>query len=130
MLHSIDRSAEVGGLLSDAERERWCLHVLPPTGLRVNFLQILDALPPMDLFLHDSDHSYLWQSFELQAALKKLGARGVLASDDCDGGYAFLDICQQANLRPVFLVEARKVFGLVFLKHPSAISSDNAAGVK
>ena len=115
-LHSIDRSAEVGCLLSDSESERWRLHVLQPKGLREHLLQILDAVPPIDLFLHDSDHSYFWQSFEMQAALKKLTSRGVLASDDCDGCYAFLDVCQQANLRPVFLVETRKVFGLAFLK--------------
>lgn len=121
-LHSIDRSPEVGCLLSDGERERWRLHVLQPKGLRKNFLQILDTVPPIDLFLHDSDHSYFWQSFEMQAALKKLSARGVLASDDCDGCYAFLDVCQQANLRPVVLVETRKVFGLAFLK-PQAETS-------
>jgi predicted O-methyltransferase YrrM len=115
-LHSIDRSAQVGCLLSGDERSSWHLHVLHPQGLRKHFLQILDALPAIDLFLHDSDHSYFWQSFEMQAALKKLSAKGVLASDDCDGGYAFLDVCHQANLRPVFLVEARKVFGLAFLK--------------
>jgi Methyltransferase domain len=127
-LHSIDLTAEVGCLLSDEERARWRLHVLKPKRRRDNFLQILDALPPIDLFLHDSDHSYFWQSFELQAALKELSAGGILASDDCDGRYAFLDVCQKANLRPVFLVETRKVFGFVFPKQTSATSSDDAAG--
>jgi predicted O-methyltransferase YrrM len=122
-LHSIDRSPEVGCLLSGGERERWRLHVLQPKGLRKNLLQILDAVPPIDLFLHDSDHSYFWQSFEMRAALKKLSARGVLASDDCDCCYAFLDVCQQANLRPAFLVETRKVFGLAFLKPQAETSS-------
>lgn len=127
-LHSIDLTADVGCLLSDEERAKWRLHVLKLKRRRDNFLQVLDALPPVDLFLHDSDHSYFWQSFELQAALKKLSAGGVLASDDCDGAYAFLDVCRQANLRPAFLVEMRKVFGLAFLKQPAEISSADAAG--
>lgn len=124
-LHSIDCSAEVGSLLSDQEKERWQLHVLPPKGLMGNFLHLIDTLPPIDLFFHDSDHSYFWQSFEIQAALKKLSPTGVLASDDCDGCYAFLDVCKQATLHPVFLVEMRKVFGLAFLKQPAqAVSPD------
>lgn len=115
LLHSIDRARDVGWLLSDEERERWRLHVLPRKNLKRSFSRILDSLPPLDVFLHDSDHTYLWQSFELQAALKKLTPGGVMASDDCDGGNAFLDVCRGSGVRPVVLVEARKVFGLVFL---------------
>jgi hypothetical protein len=115
----------VGCLLSDEERERWRLHVLQAKSLKRSFSQIIESLPPVNLFLHDSDHTYPWQSFELQAALKKLSPGAVLASDDCDGCYAFLDLCQQANLRPVILVETRKVFGLIFLKHQVESGSDN-----
>jgi len=113
-LHSIDRSPEVGSLLASEERERWSLHVLQAKSLKRSFLQILNELPPIDLFLHDSDHTYPWQSFELRVALKKLAPGGILASDDCDGCNAFLDFCQGVGLRPVILVETRKVFGLVF----------------
>lgn len=123
LLHSIDRSGEVGWLLSREERERWRLHVLPKKNLKRSFSQILDSLPPLDVFLHDSDHSYSWQSFELRTALKKLNPGGVLASDDCDCGYAFLDVCQASGLRPVVLVDARKIFGLVFLAQQRQASS-------
>lgn len=113
LLHSVDRSTEVGGLLDSAERQYWRLHVLSPAGLKKSFLNILETIPALDLFLHDSDHSYSWQAFELDAALKKIAAGGIVACDDCDSSYAFLDFCRDAGIRPAFLVETRKIFGLV-----------------
>jgi predicted O-methyltransferase YrrM len=127
MLHSIDRSPAVGSLLAGEERERWRLHLLQK-GLKSSFMQIVDALQPIDLFLHDSDHSYYWQAFELQATLKRLAAGGVLACDDCDGCNAFLDFCHSASFRPVILVESRKVFGLVFPEHQTEAVSTMRVG--
>jgi predicted O-methyltransferase YrrM len=113
LLHSVDRSAEVGGLLNSAERQYWRLHVLPSSGLKKSFLSILETLPSLDLFLHDSDHTYAWQAFELDAALKKIAAGGIVACDDCDSSYAFLDFCRETGLRPAILVETCKIFGFV-----------------
>jgi predicted O-methyltransferase YrrM len=115
-LNSIDRSIQVGGLLTQREREVWRLHVLKATDLKRSFLQILDSLPPLDLFLHDSDHNYPWISFELSAAIEKLTPDAVLVSDDCDSCFAFIDICQRLAVRPAILVESRKMFGLAFPK--------------
>ena len=129
LLHSIDRSEEVGCLLSGEERERWRLHVLPSRSLKTSFLQILASLPPVNLFLHDSDHTYQWQFFELQAALRKLAPGGVLASDDCDGSNAFLDVCRCCGVRPAILIEARKIFGLVFLQAQKPESSPLACEI-
>jgi predicted O-methyltransferase YrrM len=114
LLHSIDCSARVGSLVADEERERWKLHVLDLRDLKRSFAEVLQDLPPLNLFLHDSDHTSAWQSFELAAALKRLAPGGILASDDCDSCYAFLDVCRDAGLRPAFLVEKCKVFGLAF----------------
>jgi hypothetical protein len=112
MLHSTDCSIEVGSLLADKDREKWRLHVLDLHNLKKSFREVLKDLPPLDLFLHDSDHTNAWQSFELQAALKRLAPGGIVASDDCDSCYAFLDVCRSAGLQPAFLVERSKVFGL------------------
>jgi predicted O-methyltransferase YrrM len=124
LLHSIDRSPQVGGLLSGREHRIWRLHVLKLSDLKRSFLQILEALPPVDCFLHDSDHSYPWQSFELNAVMKKLTPEAVLAFDDCDSCFAFIDHCQALGVRPVVLVEKRKVFGLVFREQQAGIGSD------
>ncbi len=124
LLHSVDRSPGVGSLLGAEERERWRLHVLQRKGLKRSFMEILEPLQPIGFFLHDSDHTYPWQSFELQAAAKKLAPGGVLTSDDCDGCNAFLDFCRGAGVRPVILVETRKVFGLVFSEPTAENDSD------
>lgn len=113
LLHSVDRSSDVGGLLDSAERQYWRLHVLSSSGLKKSFLNILGTLPALDLFLHDSDHRYAWQTFELDAAFTKIAADGIIACDDCDSSYAFLDFCKGAGVRPTILVETRKIFGLV-----------------
>jgi predicted O-methyltransferase YrrM len=124
VLNSIDRSAQVGGLLTNRERERWRLHVLKPNDLKRSFLEVLDSLAPLDLFIHDSDHSYSWISFELNAAIKKLAPGAVLASDDCDCCFAFLDVCRQVGVQPAILVESRKIFGLAFPKREAGNVSE------
>jgi hypothetical protein len=121
VLHSIECSPDVGSLLGEGERKLWNLHVLDTRNLKKSFSQILVGLPPLDLFLHDSDHSHAWQAFELAAALKRLSPRGLIASDDCDGCFAFLDVCRGAHLQPVVLVEKRKVFGLAFKQLPMEV---------
>jgi predicted O-methyltransferase YrrM len=131
-LHSVDRSSEVGGLLTDLERKRWHLHVLRAKGLKKSFLGILQSLPPLDLFLHDSDHTYPWQIFELETVWSRLAPGAVLASDDCDCSYAFLDACQKKGVRPVILVEPRKVFGLIFTRgrvESGAVAASDQRGV-
>lgn len=114
ILHSIDREQNVGSLLRAGDRERWCLHTLERQRLKKSFVQILESLPSIGLFLHDSDHTYAWQRFELEAALKRLAPSGVLVSDDCDASYAFVDFCRDHNFSPSLLVEKRKVFGCIF----------------
>jgi predicted O-methyltransferase YrrM len=111
VLHSTDCSSEVGSLLSDRDREKWRLHVLDLHNLKKSFGEVLNDLAPIDVFLHDSDHANAWQFFELQTALKRLAPGGIVASDDCDSCYAFLDVCRGAGLQPAFLVERSKVFG-------------------
>jgi predicted O-methyltransferase YrrM len=129
LLHSIDCSPEVGSLLADQERDRWSLHVLDVDNLKRSFTQILEKLPSLDLFLHDSDHTNAWQTFELAAAMRKVSPGGVVLSDDCDGCYAFLDVCRNTGLRPVVLVERRKIFGLIFTELPKQRSMHVGADI-
>ena len=77
-LHSYDIADDVGACVTD--RTRWTLHIREP-------------LPssPIDLFLHDSDHSYANQSAEYVAAWSILRPGGLLLSDDVDWSCAFLD---------------------------------------
>ena len=111
-LHSVDIADNVGTLLNDEERENWTLHILDSPQRR-SFSKILDSIQPLELFVHDSDHTYGWQMFEYRAAYKALGGNGVLLSDDIDHSYAFVDFCAEINKRPILLLDTRKVTGLI-----------------
>ena len=110
-LHSVDVSRQVGSLLTEAEKREWTLHVAD--GSKAGFREVLETIPAIDLFIHDSDHSYWWQSFELESALGHVSPGGIIASDDCDKSYAFLDFCASLPAGAFLLHDSRKVFGLV-----------------
>lgn len=84
-LHSVDLPGgppgpfEYGHLIPDRCRDRWEFHrgdageVLP---------DLLEAVAPVDLFLHDSDHRLPHMRFEYETALPHIEPGGVLASHD------------------------------------------------
>ena len=57
-LVSCDISANAGGILTPEEREAWTLKVLDPGSPKRALLSALDQVGPIDVFVHDSDHSY------------------------------------------------------------------------
>jgi predicted O-methyltransferase YrrM len=115
-LTSCDISATCGGILSPEDRRRWTLEVVSPTSPRRAFSAVLGRMPPLDVFVHDSDHSYRWQMFELESALGRMTPGGLLGCDDADASYAFIDFAARVGVAPTMLVERRKVFG--FMRAP------------
>jgi predicted O-methyltransferase YrrM len=113
-LWSVDVVPEAGDLArrSPAVR-RWQFAVLPARGRAAAFRRTIRPLRPLDAFLHDSDHSYPWQSFEYREAWSDLAPGGWLLSDDIDASYAFLDFARRHGLRPWVLVGPRKLFGVL-----------------
>ncbi len=73
------------------------------------------SLAPIDLFIHDSDHSYLWQRMELDTALHSAAPHAIIACDDASDSYAFMEFCRQYTMGAVYLIETTKVFGLIRL---------------
>jgi predicted O-methyltransferase YrrM len=69
--------------------------VLPP---------LLASLDAVDLFLHDSDHSYAHMYWEFETAWPRVGPTGLLVSDDVLANDAFADFCRKESLasRTVF----------------------------
>jgi len=121
-LHSVDVGRDVGGLL-ERERANWSLNVLDTKDPSRSFSSLLDALPSLDLFLHDSDHSYRWQEWELSCITPKLSSGGVVAFDDADSSWAFLDHCANSGTRPVLLLDRRKVFGVLMSRGATPLPS-------
>jgi predicted O-methyltransferase YrrM len=110
-LHSIDLSDNVGKLIVDGRR--WHLHLLDSSNLKKTFAAVVGALPRIDLMVHDSDHSYQWMRHELETVFPRMSSGGVLACDDVNICYGMIDFCVAHNLKPLLLLEKRKVFGLL-----------------
>lgn len=66
----------------------------------------------VDLWLHDSNHGFSWQSFEYKLAHEKLKSGGLLVSDDIDASTAWSTVVPHVfqNLSGVF--DNRKFFGV------------------
>jgi len=95
-LHSIDlpplgKNGDdfVGWFVPQELRSRWMLHrgqssrLLPP---------LLAGVDTIDLFIHDSLHTYRNMTHEFRFAWAALRAGGVLVSDDIEGNSAFAEL--------------------------------------
>jgi predicted O-methyltransferase YrrM len=114
-LHSTDHDGRAGPLVDAAERTRWTLHVVDWKRPRRSWAALVHRIGPLDVFFHDSDHAYTWQRREYEDALRHLRPGGVLASDDIQASYAYLDACGAHGLQPVILVEEWKMAGVARL---------------
>src|SRR5262249_36859969 len=75
-LYSVDVSRDVGALVGEGKHTSWHLKVLGPD-VRQELREIANIIPDIDMFFHDSDHTYLGQLFEYRVALGRMqGQRG------------------------------------------------------
>jgi predicted O-methyltransferase YrrM len=102
-LYSIDVPSErlprgeAPGWIVDAElRHRWTLRIGPSSEL---LPPLLKELVSIDMFLHDSLHTYENMMFEYRAAWPYLTARGLLLSHDVGRHTAFFDFAREVGKR-------------------------------
>jgi len=99
---------EIGGLVPSWLKYRWNLkigdskQVLP---------SIVSRIASIDLFYHDSDHSYEHMMFEFKTVWNALRANGALCSDDVNLNTSMRDFAS-AQKRQYLCVQQR--FGLIF----------------
>lgn len=86
-----------GWIVPDSLRKRWKLYLGDSQKL---LPEILGDLGRVDIFLHDSDHSYENMLFEFEQGFPKLTPGGLLMSDDTHLHTAWDDFCAKHNLRP------------------------------
>ncbi len=119
-LYSFDVDERALSSVTGAIRERW-------TPVIVNSKSAMEDLRSwahsksgeVDVWYHDSDHSYEWQRAEFELALNALASGGVLVSDDIDGNEAFADFAlSHPTIVCTALFDARKLCGFA-LKSPS-----------
>lgn len=97
---AIPPGKEPGWMIPAPLRERWSLTVgrsqdeLPP---------LLERLGAIDLFVHDSEHSYECMDFEFRAAWPALREGGALVADDWNWNEAFAELARDVDRRPIML---------------------------
>ena len=113
-LISVDIKNDVGAVVPKSLKDNWDLKVLEGD-LRNSFKNLVLSIPKIDIFLHDSDHSYSWQSFEYNIVFNKINKNGLLISDDIDSSCAFIDFYRKlkSNYEMLNFVTDRKVLGII-----------------
>jgi predicted O-methyltransferase YrrM len=97
---AIPPGKEPGWMIPPDLRERWHLTVgrsqdeLPP---------LLARLGTIELFVHDSEHSYECMDFEFRTAWPALAEGGALVADDWNWNEAFAELARDAGRAPVML---------------------------
>ncbi|HVB55869.1 MAG TPA: class I SAM-dependent methyltransferase [Candidatus Acidoferrales bacterium] len=106
----------VGALIPDELKDRWQLFRGPTRRLMP---QLLPRLERVDMFVHDSLHTYRNMKREFEQVWPQLKPGGVLIADDVEGNRAFEEFSE--TVRPilsVMLAEGNKnsLFGLMVKK--------------
>ena len=106
-LYSIDLpmmgKGEVGILVPDNLKARW--ELIFGVGFR-EMKRLRKRINEIEIFIHDSDHSYYGQKAEYGVALKWLAKDGILISDDV-GNDAFLEASEESGRYPMILPQEK-----------------------
>jgi len=79
-----------------------------------SFITAMESIKTVDLFYHDSDHSYGNQMLEYSVAWELLNpGAGILMSDDVNWSGAFLDFSKKVNRIPLLLADGGKFSGII-----------------
>ena len=91
---NIPQGKNLGWLVPNDLRNRWTLKI----GLVKNILvPILDELGKIDIFFHDSEHTYENMMYEFRNAWSHIRKGGLLLSDDVDWNNSFSDFAREVN---------------------------------
>lgn len=105
----VPQDKEVGFTIPANLRTRWKLHL----GLSSNVLpKVLSELGQIDIFVHDSEHTYKNMMFEYQTAWPSIKANGIPLLHDVRWNTAFSDFCIQVNRRPALSGQISSLGGL------------------
>ena len=112
-LHSFDTNPQCSNVSS---QDNWHFHHLRKP-FKSKLRKTVMNIGQVDLWIHDSDHSKDWQTFEYQLAIKYLKPRGgTLVSDDIDSSSAFSQVCKNSKGSGFALFDRSKLFGFVRMK--------------
>jgi Methyltransferase domain len=108
-----DSDRYVGAAIPEEIKSRWKLHrgaskrVLP---------KLLDSIGTVDIFVHDSLHTYRNMTWEFKAILPHLSSNGIIIADDIQGNQAFNELHQQVRFWQVIRSEEKQsLFGIAII---------------
>ena len=108
-LYSIDVNPESTAVYDGEHKWNFVLLEGPRKYHLTKFAQLIQ---PVDLWIHDSDHTYKWQKFEYGLARKSLAKGGILVSDDIDTSAAFGEFVMKNRGQGSAIFDGRKFFGV------------------
>jgi len=80
-----------------------------------SFVNSMNEIKRVDLFYHDSDHSYDNQMLEYLTAWEMLNPEnGIIVSDDANWSNDFIDFSKMVNRVPFLLSDGGKFTGVIF----------------
>jgi predicted O-methyltransferase YrrM len=101
---------ESGWIVPDSLRYWWRLHLGRSRDLLPG---LLSQLKEIDIFFHDSEHTYENMWFEYNLAWGYIKKNGLLLSHDVNWNSAFFDFCEMKSIKPIVL---HGNLGLIFKK--------------
>ena len=114
-LHSIDsvfrpwqNEDMIGTIIPEDLRKRWSLNL----GKSSDILQeTFDKLVDVDIFVHDSLHTYKNMMYEFECAEKNLNGQGMIISDDVLDNDSFFNFTSKKRLEN-YLIKVKDDSGL------------------
>lgn len=94
----VPEGREPGWLVPDHLRSRWQL-ILGDS--KVELPKLLDSLPAVNIFYHDSDHSYEAMMLEFNTVWPKIPTSGFLLSDDIGWNKSWSDFITKVGAKTV-----------------------------
>lgn len=94
----------IGAAIPKNLRDRWELKIGTSETILEN---ILTNSSPIDIFLHDSLHTYKNMSFEFQKSWPFIKKGGFLLSDDVTSNNAFNDFYKSIHVEPIIMIQEK-----------------------
>lgn len=99
--HILPKGFEIGCAIPRNLRHRWKLIIGKSKEVLPN---LLEELKEIDIFFHDSEHSYENMIFEFKLAWKYLRKGGLLLSDDIFWNNSFFDFAKEVNRKAAHVI--------------------------
>jgi|APSaa5957512535_1039671.scaffolds.fasta_scaffold03571_1 predicted O-methyltransferase YrrM len=104
----------IGVFVPEKLRDRWELTL---GDSKIELPRILDKLSEIDIFFHDSNHTYEHMIFEFEASWPYIKKNGIIISDDVSNNDAFAKFTKDRNVyyvTPSKTNEHNSDFGILF----------------